>query len=514
MRIPQRILGLLALLYCFQADLSAAEKIVRPLKERREDALESIRVEDLRKHVNFLSSDTLEGRAAGTRGGRAASIYLAEQFKKSDLSGGATPNSYIQEFSGEMRNVLGLLPGRDPVLKNEYIIVCGHFDHVGYGNAVNSHGPTGHIHNGADDNASGVSTILEIMDAFCSMHEPPKRSVLFAFWDGEEIDLLGSKHWVRQPTVPMSQVKFVVNMDMVGRLRNDKVELIGVRTAPGLRELLSRHNQASLLTIDFPWEVPNNSDHQAFYERQIPILVPFTGFHDDYHRPSDDPDKLNLEGMKRIGQWMFSLLFDLAEGEESIPGFRSEALHEGKTEQAASETDAGAYDRWGAYWLDGGVDQGGVDQKGAIVTGVTENSLAYRNGLQEGDRVLKWNGEVVNVQKISSLVRDSASDNVVEIIRRGETEVRPVKVDLGGISQRFGISWREDRVEAGTLVVTHVEPGSPAALGGIRIKDRIYGIGEERTRTTAKFLQHQIEKNRPVEILLERDGRFYSVKLP
>ncbi|MFO1023078.1 MAG: M20/M25/M40 family metallo-hydrolase [Planctomycetales bacterium] len=509
MRIVLSTLGILALLSCLRADLSAAEKIIPSLKARRDAALESIRIEDLRNHVNFLSSDTLEGRAAGSRGGRAASIYLAEQFKKADLAGGATPSSYIQEFSGEMRNVLGLLPGRDPVLKDEYIIVCGHFDHVGYGNSVNSHGPTGYIHNGADDNASGVATILEIMDAFRTLKEAPKRSVLFAFWDGEEIDLLGSKHWVRQPTVPFSRVKFVVNLDMVGRLRSDKVELIGVRTANGMRELLSRHNQTSLLTVDFPWEVPNNSDHHVFFERRIPVLVPFTGFHADYHRPSDDPDKLNFDGMKRIGQWMFSLLLDLAEGEDPIPGFRAQALQEGKAEQASAEYDAGGRDRWGAYWL-----ETGSDQKGAIVTGVTKNSPAYRNGLQEGDRVLTWNGTPVNGQTASDLVRDSTSAAVLEIVRRGEAETRAIKVDLEGVPQRFGMTWREDPVESGTLVVTHIDPDSPAARGGVRIKDRIYGIGNERTRNTSQFLQYRLDSKHPAEILLERDGRFYSVKLP
>lgn len=495
----------------WQAGLKGAENASSVLRARRTEALESIKGEDLRKHANFLSSDTLEGRGAGTRGGRAASIYLAEQFKKKDLAGGASPTSYLQEFSGEMRNVLGIIPGRDPVLKDEYIIVCAHFDHVGYGSGATgtSLGPTGHIHNGADDNASGVSTLLEIVEAFRELKVSPRRSVLFAFWDGEEIDLLGSKHWVANPTVPLSQVKFVVNLDMVGRLKNDKVELIGSRTAVGLREIMARHNQTSLLTVDFPWDVPDNSDHHVFFARRIPILMPFTGFHDDYHRPSDDPDKLNFEGMKRIGQWMFSLLLDLSENEEMVPAFRAESMQEKQPQQTAAEADAGSYDRLGVTWL-----SPSEDQKGIVVGSVYENSLGGRGGLREGDRVLKWNGEVVDARSIERIVRDSESGVELSLIRRGETEAQVVKMDLSGVPQRFGMTWREDRVEPGTMVISHVDPDSPAALAGVRNLDRLYGIDAERTKTSDQFLAHRVGQGKRGEILLERGGRFYSVVLP
>lgn len=513
MRTVRNVQGLLTMAIAivgFQAALNAAENTGSLLRARRKEALDSIKADDLRNHANFLSSDTLEGRGAGTRGGRAASIYLAEQFKKKDLAGGAGPSSYIQEFSGEMRNVLGIIPGRDPTLKDEYIVVCGHFDHVGYGSGAtgSSLGPTGHIHNGADDNASGVSTILEILEAFRELKVAPRRSVLFAFWDGEEIDLLGSKHWVANPTVPLSQVKFVVNMDMVGRLKNDKVELIGTRTATGLRELMSRHNQTSLLTVDFPWDVPDNSDHHVFYARQIPILMPFTGFHDDYHRPSDDPDKLNYEGMQRIGQLMFSLLLDLSESEEAVPTFRSESLREKQPEQTAAEADAGSYDRLGVTWL-----SPGEDQKGVLVGSVYENSLGGRGGLQEGDRVLKWNGNLVDARSIAGIVQDSESGVELSLVRRGETDPQALKLDLSGVAQRFGMTWREDRVEPGTMVVSHIEPGSPAALAGIRNLDRLYGIDAERTKSTDQFLAHPLLKGKRGEILLERGGRFYSVVL-
>jgi len=116
-------------------------------------ALETIKVEDLRKHVNVLASDTLEGREAGSRGGKAAGVYLIEQLKRFGIQPAGTENSFFQFFGSDYRNVLGYLPGSDPDLKKEYVIVCAHYDHVGYGNRTNSYGPFGTIHNGADDNA-------------------------------------------------------------------------------------------------------------------------------------------------------------------------------------------------------------------------------------------------------------------------------------------------------------------------------------------------------------------------
>src|SRR5581483_3518130 len=138
------------------------------------------------------------------RGGHAAAVYLAQQFEKYKLAGGASPTSYFQVFSNQYRNLLGLLEGSDPTLREQVIVVSAHYDHVGYGNSQNSYGPIGFIHNGADDNASGDAGLLELVEAFTKLEQRPKRTILFAMWDGEEGGLLGSKHWVANPTLPLS----------------------------------------------------------------------------------------------------------------------------------------------------------------------------------------------------------------------------------------------------------------------------------------------------------------------
>ncbi len=144
----------------------------------------------------------------------------------------AAEQGYFQDFDGASRNILGLWEGSDPALKQEVIIVGAHYDHVGYGTPSNSFGPIGRIHNGADDNASGTSGLLEIMEAIVRLEPRPRRTLLFALWDGEEKGLLGSKHWVAQPTLPLERVKLMLNMDMIGRLRDNRLEIGGSRIPP------------------------------------------------------------------------------------------------------------------------------------------------------------------------------------------------------------------------------------------------------------------------------------------
>ena len=180
-------------------------------------ALDSITAPELQKFVETLADDTFEGREAGSRGGRAAGNYLLEQMEKRGLKPAGTDGGYVQEFGRGYRNLLGIVEGSDEKLKKEIIVVGAHYDHVGYGSRSNSFGPLGLIHNGADDNASGSSGLLELMEAVQKLPRAPKRSILFVYWDGEEKGLLGSRHWTSAPTLPLERVKFCVNVDMIGR---------------------------------------------------------------------------------------------------------------------------------------------------------------------------------------------------------------------------------------------------------------------------------------------------------
>ncbi len=287
----------------------------------RAEAARAITSDKVKTHVDALADDTFEGREAGTRGSRAAAGYIVGEIQKLGLPGGGPRGSYYQSF-GSYRNILALAEGSDPELKDQVVVISAHYDHVGYGTNRNSYGPIGRIHNGADDNASGVSGLLEVMEAVSKLPQRPKRSILFAFWDGEEKGLLGSEHWAAHPTVPLSHVPIMLNVDMIGRLRKQQVEVIGVRTSPGLRRQISQVNDPNGLRLDFNWDIRPDSDHQSFFSRGIPFLMLHTGKHPDYHRPSDDAHLINNDGLSRISQLMFHLVVELADAPTLGP-FRS-----------------------------------------------------------------------------------------------------------------------------------------------------------------------------------------------
>lgn len=390
------------------------ENLANTLLSHRESALKSIKSEDAKKHIDALASDPFEGREAGTRGGRAAAIYLTQEFSKLKLQGIGGQKTYIQEFGAHMQNIVGLLPGRDDSLRNEYVIISAHYDHVGYGDARSSLGPIGHIHNGADDNASGVSALLEVASAFSELGVAPRRSVVFALWDGEEKDLLGSKHWISSPTVPLRQVKFALNIDMVGRLQNERIEIGGVRTAPGLREIVSRHNQVSGLKADFPWEIPDNSDHYPFYLQGIPFIYPFTGFHDDYHRPSDDADRIDARGVQKISQWMFSFLLDLAEG-DSIPSYRAASRQEGEAQQRYFEQQSEHLDE-GLAWREDSAEPTTI-----LVVSLQGGSRLHATGLVPRDRIYAVGDKrFKNGEKFQELLKQQVEASTLLIERDGQ----------------------------------------------------------------------------------------------
>ncbi|MFM8707012.1 MAG: M20/M25/M40 family metallo-hydrolase [Planctomycetia bacterium] len=163
----------------------------------------SIQAADARRHVSALADDTLEGREGGSRGGRAAGSYIVSHLEKLGLEPAGDNGSWYQQFGG-MRNILAIARGSDPAVANELIVVGAHYDHVGYGNSGNSYGPFGFVHNGADDNASGVAGLIEMAEAMQHLPARPRRPILFAFWDGEEKGLLGSYHFVRGCDRPSS----------------------------------------------------------------------------------------------------------------------------------------------------------------------------------------------------------------------------------------------------------------------------------------------------------------------
>jgi len=506
MPISPRFAGRLlpaVLLSCLLAVVSqAAEKHSSFLA-----ALNSITAEELKRHVDYLADDRLEGRLPGTRGGKAAGDYLAEEFKALRLRGGVD-GKFFQPFAPNYRNVVALLEGSDPVLKKQVILVGAHYDHVGYGTWRNSRGPVGQVHNGADDNASGTAALLELAQAFTFLNQPPKRSILFLGFDAEELGLFGSKHWVTHPTVPPEQVVAMINMDMIGRLRNDRLHLYGSRSGYGLRRLISRHNEGLRLRLDFSWDLKRSADHYLFFQRNIPVVLLHTGLHGQYHTPRDDAELINHGGMSRVVRLLFGVVHELANCPQP-PRFRKAAERETETSrrQLAARVPK-LPDRLGV-----GIRRA-PSTEGVLVTRVASGSPAEKAGLRGGDRIVRFAGrEVHTVDELIGSVRAAKNPARVALRRAGRDEPVELTVQLAGKPMRLGITWRVDEAEPGAVILTYVVPGSPAAKAGLCAGDRIYQVAGHELTDDTQFARLARTLPEPLHLLVERKGQIRTVML-
>jgi len=473
-------------------------------------ALDSISLRELKSHVQFLASDALEGREAGTTGAWAASKYILEQVRQvKELQPGDDDLDWLQVFNGNFRNLPVVFPGSDPELKNEYILIGAHYDHVGYGSRSNSRGPTGFVHNGADDNASGTAALIEVLEALAEVDPPPRRSILAVFWDGEEKGLVGSEFFVRNPTVPLEKIRLALNSDMIGRLGQNGLGLYGWRTAAGMRQFLVRQN-TSELPLNFSWEYQRDSDHWPFFERNIPSLMLHTGKHSDYHRPSDDVDKLNLAGLQQIARYLFQLTVAAGSVDE-LPTFRSGSRPEvsslARLRERYSKT-VGWPSRFGVSY------HGEVAgrEKRVIVTRIEAGSPAQTAGLQPDDEILKIGGRaVVEAPDFRVLVLTSPSETAVRF-RRGETELT-TKVKLRGAPVSYGFEWRTDDAEPQTVIVTAVMPGSIADLAGLKKGHRILSVGAAPPGDREEFRRQLRSAKDTVRFEVEAAGRLAVLNL-
>jgi len=470
-------------------------------------ALESISSNELAGHVGYLAGEDLEGRRAGSRGGRAAGKFLAEQFARLGLEPAGTDDAYMQPFNSGMQNVLARVEGSDPELRKQVVILGAHFDHVGYGTPANSRGPVGMIHPGADDNASGVAALLEVAEAFTMLSESPRRSVLFICFDGEEIALLGSTHWTSRPTVPMQNVAAMVNLDMLGRMCNDQLRVLGVRTGYGLRRLVCQQNVDSELRLAFSWTLKAHADHYPFFQRRVPVLMFNTGLHEDYHTPRDRPERLDYAGLQRAARLVFRVVWTLADRTEPIR-FRPEAAGESEWQRRRLAAQVPRLrDRLGVSW-----DPRRSATEGLRITRVTSGSAAEKAGLKPGDRLLEFAGRTIGAGgQLIGAVRTAPSFTTMRVARAGEEESLELPVELPGKPVRLGVVFREDEAEPGTLIVTYVVPGTPAAAAGIRFGDRIYRAGEQEFADGAAFRKLLAELSDRVPLVVEREGRVQTL---
>jgi hypothetical protein len=330
------------------------------------------------------------------------------------------------------RNVIGVLEGAGPRAR-ETVIVGAHYDHLGRGGIGSGSlaSLSSEIHNGADDNASGTAMVIEIARRLAARRDPLPRRVVFMAFSGEERGLLGSKYYVDHPIFPLASTVMMVNFDMVGRLNSrDELTMIGTGTSPGVEAVVDALGRSAGLTIKKANGLTDGfggSDHQSFYAKDIPVLFAFTGIHSDYHRPSDDSDRINYGGMARIADYCELLVLDLVRRPQR-PAFAKLAppSRRGQSEQPPSMPGVSL-----------GVmpDYGDESKQGMKLSGVREGGPAARAGLKGGDSIVEIGGKPIGTiyDYMESLKRYKSGDKVEVVVKREGKDVR-LQVDLTGSS--------------------------------------------------------------------------------
>jgi hypothetical protein len=311
----------------------------------------------------------------------------------------------LEEIRQRTENVVGVLPGSDPALKDENIVIGAHYDHVGFGHYGTRDSQTsGQIHYGADDNASGTAILLQLAERLSRAQFKPARTVVFAAFSAEELGLHGSRQYVNSPPMPLSSTKAMVNLDMVGRLRDNRLTVFGTQSAKGLSDIVLEEAQKLGLQVTESDGI-GRSDHMSFYNKKIPALHFFTGSHADYHRPGDTWEKLNVEGMAKVTELVRGIAERIANRKEpmsfvSLP-----------SRPPASGTEQQGY---GAYL--GSIPEFGASEEGVRLTGVQDGSPAAFAGLREGDVIIQLaEMKIQNLEDLTAALRSKKPGESVEI---------------------------------------------------------------------------------------------------
>ncbi len=332
----------------------------------------------------------------------------------------AALNTGLKEIIKYGKNVVGYLEGKDPTLKNQYIVIGAHYDHLGYGEVGSLYrGKEPKIHYGADDNASGTAGILELAEKFSANKDELKRSIIFITFSGEEIGALGSSYFADHSIVPLNEIPTMINLDMVGRLNDEKNLIVyGTGTSSGWKELLNKDNSNFNFKLTFNDEGYAPSDQSSFYAKKIPVLFFFTGTHSDYHRPSDTPDKINYEGEKSILNYVYSLAYQI------------DTLTNKPDYINVPRKDSGKNLTFRVYV--GTVPDYAGQVDGLKINGVNEGSPAQKGGLKGGDIIINFGGKKIsNIYDYTYALGDFTPGDIVDVVVMREGQKVNLKVELG-----------------------------------------------------------------------------------
>jgi hypothetical protein len=385
----------------------------------------------LRADIEYLASDPLVGRGTGTAGNDSAAAFAARRYGSLGLR--ALSPGYLQPFSARpamsahtgsgaqypTQNVVAYLEGTDRALRGQVIVLGAHIDHLGR-STVSALDPEARdaIRNGADDNASGTAAVLEL--ARLLRANPPRHSVLFANFSGEELGLLGSQYFVEHSPVPIDSVVAMLNFDMVGRLRGDSLIVYGVATARELPALLDSANSSVGLRLHAVGDGFGSSDHSSFFARGLPVLHFFTNIHDDYHRATDDASKVNAAGAAKVVALAEQVVRRLDARDVRLTFVRA---------APAAVTQRGGGSQ---VYLGSIPDMAAGETPGLRLTGVRAGSPADSAGLKAGDVVVELAGKpVTDLQTYSdALYANQPGDEVAIVVIRNGQRIT-VKTRLG-----------------------------------------------------------------------------------
>lgn len=307
-------------------------------------------------------------------------------------------------------NVVGLLRGNDPTLKEEIVVIGAHYDHLGLG-GPGSLAPKqlGEVHNGADDNASGTAGLLELAQAFAAERSSLKRSLLFLAFSGEEEGLLGSNYYVKHPIFPLERTVAMINLDMIGRLQNNKLIVQGVGTSPQWPSLIEEVNQTAKFDLKTTEGGAGPSDHASFYLKNIPVLFLFTGIHSDYHKPSDDYDKLNTEGQARVLRFAYDVIAKI-QAHPARPQFARTSSND-QPDRRSFRVSLGVMPDYAE------------DVEGLKISGTREGSPAEKAGLKAGDIIVRLGSiQIKNIYDYTFALSQLKEGEEVEVeaLRNGQ----------------------------------------------------------------------------------------------
>jgi len=390
----------------------------------------------IRSDIAYFADDRLEGRGTGTAGNDSAAAWLARRHASLGLrpldataacrGPGRPCGDYLQHFIANgaelahagkpdgvpTQNVVAMVAGSDPALNQQYVVLGAHFDHLGRGtDGALDPGAGNAIRNGADDNASGTAAILELARRLAA--HPTRRSILVVHFSGEELGLLGSQWFVEHSPVPLESIDAMLNFDMVGRLRKDRLIVYGLGTATELPAFVDSANVAPKLDLVKMDDGLGPSDHASFYAKGIPVLHFFTDLHDDYHRATDDVDRINAPGEVRV--------VDLAERVVREIADRSVRL----TPQRVAPKQVMSSQREGSNVYLGSIpDMAASGVTGARLVGVRAGSPADKGGLKAGDVIVLFGGrEVRDLYTYSDALYSHHPGDEVEVVYvRGGTQ--------------------------------------------------------------------------------------------